>query len=226
MFSPQLPQDQREGHATYKPSVYGSSSSTKTWAIRYADGSFASGGVHYDVVGVEGIWVMQQAVEVATNISNNLAYGNGMDGVLGLGFTNLNKGISIFSISSFTKHLGFELVFKLSKTCDLVRPERENTFFENAKLQLKLPLFAAVLKHDAVGSYDFGFINQSKYTGELSYVDVDSSRGHWSFNVSGYDLGSGEITNDFMEGVIGSASLPLYSSGYCHELSNVRLTIS
>jgi hypothetical protein len=96
VFSPQLPQDQREGHAIYKPSVYASRSSTKTWAIRYADGSFASGALYYDVVGVEGIWVMQQAVEVATDISNNLASGTGLDGVLGLGFSNLNKGISTF----------------------------------------------------------------------------------------------------------------------------------
>lgn len=96
MFSRQLPQDQLEGHAVYKPSVY-STPSTKTWAIRYADGSSASGAVYYDVVGVEGIWVMQQAVEVATNISKNLAHGTGLDGILGLGFSNLNKGISIFT---------------------------------------------------------------------------------------------------------------------------------
>jgi hypothetical protein len=39
---------------------------------------------------------MQQAVEVATDVSNNLAHGTGLDGVLGLGFRNLNKGNSTF----------------------------------------------------------------------------------------------------------------------------------
>ncbi|KAI1763306.1 aspartic protease pep1 [Hypoxylon sp. FL1150] len=174
VFSSQLPQDQREGRAVYKPSVYSTPSSTKTWAIRYADGSSASGAVYYDVVGVEGIWVMQQAVEVATNVSKNLAGGAGPDGILGLGFSNLNK----------------------------VKPERENTFFENAKSQLALPLFAAALKQNGTGIYDFGIVNQSRYTGALSYVDVDSSRGHWSFNVSGYDVGNSEIRNDPHEGVI------------------------
>lgn len=154
---------------------------------------------------------MQQGVEVATDISNNLAHGTGLDGVLGLGFSNLNKGISIS-----TKHGGIILLFKVSKTGDVVRPERENTFFENSKLQLKLPLFAAILKQDALGSYDFGFVNRSRYTGELSYVDVDSSRGHWSFKVSGYDLGNGEVTNDPLEGVIGKNSLFLYSKRYCY----------
>lgn len=71
------------------------------------------------------------------------------------------------------------------------------------KSELELPLFAATLKHDNVGSYDFGFINGSKYTGELSYVDVDSSHGHWSFKLSGYNLGSGGIADDLLEGVIG-----------------------
>ncbi|PQE10529.1 aspartic endopeptidase Pep1 aspergillopepsin F protein [Rutstroemia sp. NJR-2017a BVV2] len=174
VFSSQLPQDQREEHAVYKPSVYASKSSTQTWAIRYADGSSASGALYYDVVGVEGIWVMQQAVEIATDVSKNLAHNSASDGVLGLGFSNLNK----------------------------VRPERQKTFFENAKLQLKVPLFAAILKQNASGSYDFGFIDKSKYIGELSYVDVDSSRGHWSFNVSGYDIGNGELTNDHLESVI------------------------
>jgi aspergillopepsin I len=198
VFSPQLPQEQKEGHSVYKPSVYSKKSLTNTWAIRYADGSSASGAVYYDVVGIEGIWVIQQAVEVATNISSNLARGNGLDGVLGLGFSKLNKGIS-----TLTKHVRSVLVFDSSNNDVVVRPERENTFFENAKLQLKVPLFAAILKQDALGSYDFGFVNESRYTGELNYVNIDSSRGHWSFKFSGYDLGSGEITNDPLEGVIG-----------------------
>lgn len=96
------------------------------------------------------------------------------------------------------------MFFNSSKINALVKPEREKTFFENAKSQLQLPLFAAILKHDNAGTYDFGFINSSKYTGELSYVDVDSSHGHWSFKLSGYDLGSGEIASDPLESVIGN----------------------
>jgi len=206
VFSAQLPGDQTEGHAIYKPSVYASKSPSKTWAIRYADGSSASGTVSYDVVGLEGIWVMQQAVEIATHISNNLAHGTGLDGVMGLGFSKLNKGNSML-----TKYRRSVLLFNVSKTGYLVKPEREETFFENTKSQLKLPLFAAILKHNGLGSYDFGFVNRSRYTGELSYVDVDSSRGHWSFRASGYDLGSGVITDDPLEGVIGNTSFLLRS---------------
>ncbi|KAF7913461.1 uncharacterized protein EAE98_011486 [Botrytis deweyae] len=186
VFSSQLPEDQREGHAVYKPSVYASKSSTQTWKIWYADGSHASGGLCHDV----------QAVEIATNVSNNLVHSSRSDGVLGLGFSNLNKGI--FKNTDQQYYFFFEL----ANLRDPVRPERENTFFDNAKLQLKLPLFAAILKEDTPGSYDFGFINKSKYIYELVYVEVDSSRGHWNFKLSGYDLGDGEIVNDLLDSVI------------------------
>lgn len=72
---------------------------------------------------------------------------------------------------------------------------------------MKLPLFAAILKQNGLGSYDFGFVNRSRYIGELSHVDVDSSRGHWSFTVNGYILGNGEIVNNPLPGVIGNISL-------------------
>jgi hypothetical protein len=39
---------------------------------------------------------MQQAVEIATEVSKNLAQNSASDGVLGLGFSNLNKGRSTF----------------------------------------------------------------------------------------------------------------------------------
>lgn len=35
---------------------------------------------------------MQQAVEIATEISRNLERDDGLDGILGLGFSNLNRG--------------------------------------------------------------------------------------------------------------------------------------
>lgn len=45
------------------------------------------------------------------------------------------------------------------------------------------------LKKGEPGTYTFGIIDSTKYTGDLTYVDVDSSRGFWSFAVSGYAVG-------------------------------------
>lgn len=52
------------------------------------------------------------------------------------------------------------------------------------------PLFTASLKHDEPGSYDFGFIDKSKYTGDIFYTDVDSSRGFWTITVDSYSAGN------------------------------------
>lgn len=72
----------------------------------------------------------------------------------------------------------------------LVRPKKQLTFFDNAKSSLSDPLFTVDLKKNAPGSYNFGFIDDSKYTGTITYVPVDSSRGFWEFTSEGYSVGS------------------------------------
>ena len=72
----------------------------------------------------------------------------------------------------------------------LVQPEQQKTFFDNAKSSLSKPLFTVDLKKNAPGSYNFGFIDNSKYTGTITYVPVDSSQGFWQFTTKGYSVGS------------------------------------
>lgn len=72
----------------------------------------------------------------------------------------------------------------------LVKPTKQLTFFDNAKSSLSIPLFTVDLKKNAPGSYNFGFIDDSKYTGTITYVPVDSSRGFWEFTSKGYSVGS------------------------------------
>lgn len=45
------------------------------------------------------------------------------------------------------------------------------------------------------------YIDSSKYTGDITYVTVDSSAGFWGFTADGYSIGSGNSTS----GSIGSA---------------------
>lgn len=58
---------------------------------------------------------------------------------------------------------------------------------------LASPVFAAVLKHNAPGSYDFGFIDSSKYTGKLTYTDVDNSQGFWGFTADSVSVGDSKV---------------------------------
>nr|WDD23885.1 aspartic protease [Penicillium sp.] len=164
VFSSELPASEQAGHSIYKP---GNNTGTKiagaTWQISYGDGSSASGDVYKDTVTVGGVKATGQAVEAASKISQQFVNDKNNDGLLGLAFSSINT----------------------------VKPQAQTTFFDTVKSQLDSPVFAVTLKHNAPGTYDFGFIDKSKYTGSITYTDVDNSQGFWMFTADGYKIGSG-----------------------------------
>lgn len=133
-----------------------------SWSISYGDQSSASGDVYKDTVIVGGVKATSQAVEAAKQISQQFQQDKNNDGLLGLAFSSINT----------------------------VKPKSQTTFFDTVKSQLDSPLFAVTLKHNAPGTYDFGFVDKNKYTGSLTYTDVDSSQGFWMFSADGYKIGS------------------------------------
>ncbi|KAH8658154.1 aspartic peptidase domain-containing protein [Xylariales sp. PMI_506] len=164
VFSSELATTYQTGHSVYKPTS--SSTSTKltgyTWSISYGDGSSASGDVYTDVVNIGGVSFATQAVEAASKISTEFTEDSNNDGLVGLGFSTINT----------------------------VSPKAQKTFFDNVKASLAAPLFAADLKHDTPGTYDFGYIDTTKYTGTLSYTTADSSEGYWGFTAASYAVGT------------------------------------
>ncbi|KAE8154942.1 Aspartic protease pep1 [Aspergillus avenaceus] len=164
VFSEELPKSEQTGHDVYKPSGNASKLSGASWDISYGDGSGASGDVYKDTVTVGGVTAEGQAVEAASKISQQFTEDKNNDGLLGLAFSSINT----------------------------VSPKPQTTFFDTVKSQLDAPLFAVTLKYHAAGSYDFGFIDKEKYTGELVYTDVDDSQGFWQFTADGYTVGKGE----------------------------------
>lgn len=92
-----------------------------------------------------------------------------------------------------------------------VKPTKQLTFFDNAKPTLSMPLFTADLKKNAPGAYNFGFIDNSKYTGTITYVPVDNSRGFWGFTSSGYSVGSsGSFKSVSIDAVADTGTTLLY----------------
>ncbi|KAJ5328366.1 hypothetical protein N7541_001496 [Penicillium brevicompactum] len=162
VFSNELPSSEQSGHAIYKAGSTGTKISGASWSISYGDGSGASGDVYKDTVTVGGVKATNQAVEAAKQISTQFVQDQNNDGLLGLAFSSINT----------------------------VSPNPQTTFFDTVKSQLDEPLFAVTLKHNAPGTYDFGFIDKSKYTGSLVYADVDSSQGFWSFTADSYKIGT------------------------------------
>ncbi|KAJ5998696.1 Penicillopepsin-1 [Penicillium sp. IBT 35674x] len=161
VFSSELPSSERSGHSYYTPGSSATQLSGYTWDISYGDGSSASGNVYKDKVIVGGVTVSSQAVEAAKKISSEFIQDTS-DGLLGLGFDSINT----------------------------VEPKAQKTWFSNAQSQLAEPLFGVALKHGEPGVFDFGFTDSSKYTGSLTYTDVDDSEGYWGFSVDGWSAGS------------------------------------
>lgn len=169
-----LPESQRTGHDFYTPSKSTTYKNLAgySWSISYADKSSASGIVVTDIVKIGQTTVKSQAVELATKVSDTFV-SDTSDGLVGLGF----------------------------KTINTVTPKQQNTFFDNAKASLKSPLFAAYLPYRADGSYDFGQLNKSRYTGDITYTAVNSSKGYWEFPSAGFKVGTTTYTSQGRTGI-------------------------
>ncbi|KAI4152454.1 MAG: hypothetical protein LQ340_002908 [Diploschistes diacapsis] len=134
--------------------------SGSSWQIQYGDGSTASGNVYLDTVTVGNAAVTEQAVERAETAGASF-FAGGNDGLLGLAFSNINT----------------------------VTPKPVKTWFDTAVAQGLPAVFAADLSESGAGSYDFGQVDDSAYTGSLAYTDVDSSEGLWMFTPDSGETG-------------------------------------
>lgn len=91
-----------------------------------------------------------------------------------------------------------------------MKPNKQNTFFENAKSSLTAPVFTVDLKKGSPGTYSFGFIDDTKHTGEIAYVPVDASKGFWGFTASGYAVGGGGFTSTSIQAIADTGTTLLY----------------
>jgi len=180
-FSSLQPSAQLSGHDYYKAD---SSKQIQgaSWRISYGDGSGAAGKVYADKVTVGAATATSQAVEAATSVSSQFANDIDTDGLLGLAFSSINT----------------------------VSPTPQKTWFDTVKSQLSKPLFAVTLKYHAAGTYDFGFLDSSKYTGTITYTNVDSSEGFWQFSFSGYTIGTGSSVSSTINGIADTGTTLLY----------------
>ncbi|KAK7709302.1 hypothetical protein SLS64_006214 [Diaporthe eres] len=173
VFSSETSSSSVSGQAIYSPGKSSTASKMdgSTWKISYGDGSSSSGNVYTDLVTIGNLSVTSQAVESATQVSSEFTADSAMSGLVGLAFSSINT----------------------------VTPKAQNTFFDNAMPKLSQPVFTADLKHDAEGSYNFGYIDDSAHTGDIFYVDLFNSSadysGFWSFQSTGYAVGDGSASS-------------------------------
>ncbi|KAI9821663.1 MAG: hypothetical protein M1827_002244 [Pycnora praestabilis] len=167
VFNTELSSADTSTHTSFNPSKSSTFKQLQgaSFAISYGDGSGASGNVGTDTVNIGGATVTTQAVELATTVSQTFVQDANSDGLVGLAFSKLNT----------------------------VQPNQQKTFFDNVQASLEQPVFTADLKHGTAGSYDFGTIDSSKFTGEITYVPIDNSQGFWQFDSTRFAVGSQAI---------------------------------
>ncbi|KAF3764385.1 hypothetical protein M406DRAFT_43159 [Cryphonectria parasitica EP155] len=173
VFTTQTPQQQSQGHQLYNPDSSSTASQVANaeFQIQYGDGSGASGTVFRDVVTVGGVSVQDQAVEGATMVTGSFTEDQATSGLLGLAMDSINQ-----------------------VTDGGTTPNPQKTFFSNAMGNLAMPLFTANLKQGTTGNYNFGFVDESEFTGSVNFVAVNSSQGFWQFAASGFAVGQGAAT--------------------------------
>ncbi|KAK3357914.1 hypothetical protein B0T25DRAFT_590031 [Lasiosphaeria hispida] len=133
-----------------------------TWKITYGDNSGASGIVYRDVAALGSAIAPSQLIGSATRVSRAFTTDPFCSGLLGLGFSRGNS----------------------------IRPARAKTFIDNILPQLPAPVFTVDLKRGRPGRYEFGYVNQSAYRGEIGYVPVTPKDSiWWQFSATGYQVG-------------------------------------
>jgi len=163
VFSTALPAAAQQGHTPFDPDKSNTFRllNDSTFFISYGDGSKAGGIVGTDTVEVGGATVTRQAVELATGVSRSFVEDTQNNGLLGLAFSELNT----------------------------VKPRKQKTFFDNVMPDLAEPVWTADLRKNAVGAYEFGRIDTSKFVGDLAWVPVNSSQGFWEFPSTSFAVG-------------------------------------
>lgn len=58
-----------------------------------------------------------------------------------------------------------------------------------------------MLMEFTAGLYNFGFIDDTAYTGNITYTDVDSSAGYWMFTTSGFQIGDQAFNTTAVSGI-------------------------
>ncbi|KAJ2959734.1 hypothetical protein NQZ79_g4816 [Umbelopsis isabellina] len=139
----------------------------RAWKISYGDGSSSSGILATDDVTIGGLKITGQTIELAEQISSEFT-SDPTDGLLGLAFD------TITSVSG-------------------VQTPVDNLISQGL---ISKPIFGVFLGKESNGGggeYLFGGIDDSKYSGTLATVSVDSSQGFWGITVDSGSVASASI---------------------------------
>ncbi|PHH72344.1 hypothetical protein CDD82_6029 [Ophiocordyceps australis] len=124
------------------------------WAVQYIDKSKAGGFVYRDSLQLGGEHVDKALIEAAQMVSGQFESETRYSGVMGLA----------------------------KKVPNGIQP-RQPSFLDTLTQQLDQPVFSADLRADAPSRFDFGFMDESRASGPLTWLHGDASQPHWSVHL-------------------------------------------
>ncbi|KAJ2003836.1 hypothetical protein GGI04_001719 [Coemansia thaxteri] len=144
----------------------------RKWGISYGDGSFASGYTIRDTVTIGNLTVPNQVIGLATNESHAYQIDT-VDGLLGLSYS----GVSFIpGVTTFLDNIV------------------ENSY-------LKEPIFSVYIrekdKNDYAGEYLFGDVDNSRFSGELTWVPLYQPK-FWQIMLDGVSFKADNVGKEDM----------------------------
>lgn len=130
-----------------------------------------------DKVVVGGATATSAAIELATALTPNFDRDVAMSGIMGVGFSIINNGISSPPLLLLPIHPTNPLPLT-------VQPIQQKTTFDDLIPSLARPVISADLREDGSGSYHFGSIPSDAYIGseaDLTSLPVFPGDGYWEF---------------------------------------------
>lgn len=178
-----------------------------SWKISYGDTSNASGIVGTDIVTIGGLTIENQAIELATDMSDEFIQSTG-DGVLGLAWGQING----------------------------VKPLHVNTPVQNmldqGDISESSELFTVYLRSwkDAKGTdkgesfYTFGYVDEqtlAESKSEIHWAPVDNSQGFWAVNSGSVTVNGTTVDRPGNTAIMDTGTtLALVSDAACHAIYN------
>lgn len=103
-----------------------------------------------------------QAIGLPTDVASSFISDTASNGLVGLAFSKLNT----------------------------IKPQQQKTFFDNVAPLLSQSVFTANLKHGTAGGYEFGTIDSTQFSGQLTTVPINSRSGFWEFTSTQIAVGN------------------------------------
>ena len=183
VFSSDTNEREVSSHSIYRPDESSTSHPLygETWVVHYGDGSGASGDVYEDVVGLGETSFAHQAVESALEVSSAISSDPFSSGIMGMA----------------------------SSAANMVRPDPQVTYIQNIQDQLAEALFTANLLKGQPGNYNFGYVDNSEYTGNITYTPIDVHTPLYQVSVEGYQVGSEDYRSYAWDSIVDTGTSQL-----------------